>query len=171
MRAVSLFERSAAKIYIFTATGAALNRSNYARAEAGRSRGSIMKVLIFLLFAILGMTTFTMAQKPEQLTLRHGQQKKAGSTGLTVKFMSVVEDSRCPVGVNCIWAGNAKIEVNVADARGSKKFVINTTTGPQRDQYGGWAIRLVSLSPQPPQTGKISPARYTATFSVERLSR
>ena len=130
-----------------------------------------MKTLVLILVAIFAMTTITSAQKPEKLTLGYGKQKTAGNTGLTVKFVSVVEDSRCPVGVDCIWAGNAKITVKVTDERGSKLMTMNTTAGPQGDQYGGWAIRLVSLTPQPPQHGKITAARYTAVFSIERLTR
>ena len=33
--------------------------------------------------------------------------------GVTIKFLEVVEDSRCPEGVSCIWAGRAIVKVEV----------------------------------------------------------
>ena len=130
-----------------------------------------MKILILALAAIFGMTIITPAQKPTNITLRHNQQKSAGSTGLTIKFVSVVEDSRCPEGVQCVWAGNAKIQVKVTNARGSEILTMNTGAGPKGDQYGGYAINLINLEPGKPQHGKLPASRYTATFSITRLTR
>ena len=141
------------------------------RNEIGRSKEVTMRILILTLVAIFGMTTITSAQKPEKLTLGYGKQKVAGSSGLTVKFVSVVEDSRCPVGVNCIWAGNARITVKVTDGRSSKLMTMNTGAGPQGDQMSGWAVRLVALTPEPTDKGKSADIRYVATFTIERLTR
>ena len=33
----------------------------------------------------------------------------------TITFKDVLEDSRCPVGVTCVWAGRAKISVEISD--------------------------------------------------------
>jgi hypothetical protein len=131
-----------------------------------------MKILILTLIAILGMTTITSAAKPEKFTLRPGQQKRAAGGELRIKFVSVVEDSRCPVGVDCIWAGNAQIKVIATDERGEKKeMTMNTTMGPQGDQFAGYAINLVSLTPVPTAKGKAASSRYRATFTVARLYR
>jgi len=32
----------------------------------------------------------------------------------SITFKEVLEDSRCPIGVNCIWAGRAKISIEVS---------------------------------------------------------
>ena len=32
----------------------------------------------------------------------------------SITFKEVLEDSRCPTGVNCVWAGRAKISVEVS---------------------------------------------------------
>lgn len=131
-----------------------------------------MRIVILTLIAILAMTTITSAAKPEKFTLRPGQQKRAAKGELRVKFISVVEDSRCPVGVDCVWAGNAQIKVIATDERGqSKEMIINTTMGPQGDQFAGYAINLVSLTPQPTSKGKAPDSRYRATFTVARLYR
>jgi len=68
------------------------------------------------------------AQKPGTVTLRPGQQKKAGGGTITIKFVSVVEDSRCPPQSACVWAGNAKIQVLIYDRHGKETVTMNTNT-------------------------------------------
>src|ERR1043166_5255821 len=106
-----------------------------------------MKTLVLTLIAIFGMATIVSASKPETITLKRGQQKRAANGEVILKFISVTEDSRCPTDTNCIWAGNAKVQVRISNGRGgSKMAIMNTTTGQLGDQYDGWAIYLTSLA-------------------------
>jgi len=131
-----------------------------------------MKRIFLLFIAILGMTTIALASKAETLTLKHGQQKTAAKGEITIKFVSVTEDSRCPVGTNCVWAGNAKVHVKVTTRGGGQKtMVMNTSTGPKGDQYNGWAIYLTSLTPEPKSGKKMNQRSYVATFTITRLQR
>ena len=120
---------------------------------------------------IVVLAAMASAQKPESITLRGGQQKRAAKSHLTIKFISVVEDSRPPEGSMAVWAGNAKIEVRISDRRGSKTVFINTNTGVHGDQYGGYAINLVDLTEKPRSGDKPALSSYRATFSIERLYR
>ena len=131
-----------------------------------------MKILFLSLIAILGIASIGMAQKPETLVIKRGQQKSAVNGEVIIKFVSLIEDSRCPKDVNCVWAGNAKIEVLITDKNGgSKKAVMNTTTGQLGDQYNGYAIYLTSLTPIPKSGKTIRQRNYIATFNVTRLFR
>ena len=124
------------------------------------------------MIAILGIASIGIAQKPETLVVKRGQQRSAVNGEVIIKFVSVIEDSRCPKDVNCVWAGNAKIEVLITDKNGgSKKAVMNTTTGQLGDQYNGWAIYLTSLTPAPKSGKTIKQRHYFATFNVTRLFR
>ena len=124
------------------------------------------------MIAILGIASIGMAQKPETLVIKRGQQKSAVNGEVIIKFVSLIEDSRCPKDVNCVWAGNAKIEVLITDKNGgSKKAVMNTTTGQLGDQYNGYAIYLTSLTPIPKSGKTIRQRNYIATFNVTRLFR
>jgi hypothetical protein len=118
---------------------------------------------------IFGLATIVPAYKDETVTLRTGQQKRAGRGEIRIKFVSVVEDSRCPEKSACVWAGNAKIRAVVSDRHGTKTVTMNTNTGNHGDQYGGWAINLVELSPK--LDGRIKQSSYRATFSISRLQR
>ena len=131
-----------------------------------------MKIMFLTLIAIFGIATIGMAQKPETLILKRGQQKSTAKGEVILKFLSVIEDSRCPTDVNCVWVGNAKIEVLITDKRGgSKKVVMNTTTGPAGDQHNGYAIYMTSLTPSPKSGKTIKQRSYIATFNITRLFR
>lgn len=67
-------------------------------------------LLIFLTFHF-----FTSVEEPLQdspsLELKTGEQAAIGN--VTIKFKKVLSDSRCPRGVTCIWAGEAKVLVAI----------------------------------------------------------
>jgi hypothetical protein len=110
-------------------------------------------------------------QTRDLLTIKMGQQKVDKASGLRIKFVSLVEDSRCPVDVDCIQAGNARIKVRVTGQRLSKDFEFNTTMGPKGDMLDGWAIYLEELTPVPRSNKKTNEKLYTAKFKVTRLTR
>lgn len=111
------------------------------------------------------------AQTKETFTLSVGKQKTAKKSKLKIRFLEVVEDSRCPVGVNCIWAGNAKVKVQVIGARSTKVFEFNTNLGPKGDTFEGWSIVIDSLTPTPHADKTIDPKSYKAKINIERLNR
>jgi len=130
-----------------------------------------MKTRFLTVLIVLSFATVAFAHKPEIVTLHAGQQKKAGRGEITIKFLSVEEDSRCPDGAACVWAGNAKVKVKIGYRKGDAKiFEMNTNMGPKGDQFGGWAIDLTSLTPAK-RAGAKTRLPYTATFSVTRLTR
>jgi len=130
-----------------------------------------MKTLILTLIAIFGLSAFAAAQSPDTLEIKAGRHKTAARSKLKIKFISVLEDSRCPVGAQCIWAGNAKIKVEIKSKVETKIFEFNTEMGPKGDQLAGYAINLESLTPSPTTVGKIDPKKYKARFTVTRLQR
>lgn len=131
-----------------------------------------MKIFILTMIAMLGITSFAAAQSPDTLEIKAGKAKTGSRSKLKVKFISVLEDSRCPTGTQCVWAGNAKIKISVTSKRlGTKVFELNTGMGVQGDQFDGYAINLVSLTPTPAMNGKIDPKKYKAKFTITRLTR
>jgi hypothetical protein len=130
----------------------------------------IFALTLTLLFVFLGMTA-SEAQAQEMVIIKAGQQRTAAKSKLRIKFISLIEDSRCPIGVDCIWAGNAKIRVQVVGERSTKVFEMNSTLGPKGDILDGWAIMLEELTPVPRANRKTNPKNYTATFKISRLTR
>lgn len=130
-------------------------------------------LLLFLSFVMLGATYVASAQTQGELQFRPGQQRTFAAAKLKVKFISVLEDSRCPADTNCVWAGNAKIKIEVTDMdSGEKKTMeINTTTGATGDTIGRHSVRLTSLTPTKRSNKPIKAKDYRATISVGRLKR
>ncbi|MEP6947138.1 MAG: hypothetical protein ABJA02_14555 [Acidobacteriota bacterium] len=131
-----------------------------------------MKVIILTLMLMLGLVVSAWAQAADTLTVKAGKQEAAPRSKLKIKFVEVTEDSRCPMGATCIWAGNAKVRVEVRNrGGGSKTFEVNTTMGPKGERFDGWAIDLVSLTPVPRADGKLDSQVYVAKFKITRLQR
>jgi hypothetical protein len=128
-----------------------------------------MRALFFALILTLAASFFaTQAQATQSVKLGVNQQKDVYGRKLRVKFLSVVEDSRCPTGANCIWAGNAKIKIRIIDAKGrSKEFELNTNLPETKISYGGYDIELAKLDPHPRAEATNKPA-YVATLSVKK---
>jgi hypothetical protein len=84
-------------------------------------------------------------------SLRYGGksivQDAQNGTSLNLLFESVEEDSRCPEGANCFWAGRAVIRL---DVNGTP---IQVTEGMLPDSvqpvFGNYRFTLQSLEPYP----------------------
>lgn len=76
-----------------------------------------MKKLLVLLLFIASCTL--QAQEDDAETPRIAIRLALGDSinidGVLVKFAEVIEDSRCPVNVTCVWEGRAKVKVEVTE--------------------------------------------------------
>jgi hypothetical protein len=130
-----------------------------------------LAVIFLSLFGFLwqGQTTQPVKEVSldEAFTIKIGEQVEIKDINLRVAFVSVEEDSRCPVDVDCVWAGNAKLNVEVK--RSKKKYIsasLNTTVNPKEIDYKGYTIKLLRLSPDRKVNVSPDPASYEATLVV-----
>ena len=131
-----------------------------------------MKIIIITILLAISLVIVASAQTGQSVLVCAGKQVTAKQSGLKVKFVEVLEDSRCPTGANCIWAGNARIKIEVTNKDGGEKtFELNTSSGPKGDQFDGWAVDLVTLTPYPSTKGAIDPKDYIAKLVITRLQR
>jgi len=126
-------------------------------------------ILAVLLTFVLGI--FAQAQTNQKVTVQINQQKTVAKNKLTIKFVSLVEDSRCPTDTNCIWAGNAKITIKVSNGKAAAKtFELNTNLKPQTVSFTGYEIKLTALNPKPATNIRINRNGYIATFVVRKTA-
>jgi Na+-transporting NADH:ubiquinone oxidoreductase subunit NqrC len=131
-----------------------------------------MRTIFLALILTLVFGSIVSAQSNGTLRVRVNQQKTHARSKLKITFVSLVEDSRCPKGTKCVWAGNAKIRVRVADARGrSETFEMNTNMGARGASFDSYAINLVNVEPRPAANVRLNRNAYTATFEINRLTR
>lgn len=103
--------------------------------------------------------------------LRVGRSATVAGEGLTVSFEGVPSDSRCPTGVQCIWAGNAVVQVVLSKDGKAFGAELNTGLEPTSVDYLNYNVALVSLDPYPTAKGGAIPqSQYRATFIVTKTA-
>lgn len=105
----------------------------------------------------------------QEFELKIDQEALLEGEGLTVRFDSVLEDSRCPEGVDCIWSGNAKIRLKSGKQKQTPATVeLNTDAGAKSSSYLNYEIKLVALKPRPKADKPVQPDEYRAVLIVTK---
>ena len=145
-----------------------------------------MKYVLFLLtcFSLLGYLHHQDGDKPDTETLitaslgqafdiKVGQEASISSQQLTLKFLSVSEDSRCPQGASCIWEGNGKVNIELTPADQTSYVVeLNTAMSLESEAtYLSYRISLLDLQPYPSAGSTIEQSEYIATVKVSTGTR
>ncbi len=110
---------------------------------------------------------------PSSVSLGQPFQLPAGKTTalpsekIRITFDRVKEDSRCPSGVQCVWAGQAVIVVALLPPVGGLVSK-DLTLGPTPVTIDSFQIELRALDPSPTADGPVAPSAYVATLVVTR---
>jgi hypothetical protein len=90
--------------------------------------------------------------------------------GLRITFEGVSEDSRCPRGVQCVWAGDAAATFTLVKAPAAAEQRTLHTSGrfEQQTEYDTFVVRLEDIKPYPKEGVEIAPRDYLATLVVIR---
>lgn len=144
--------------------------------ELRRSSLQGMAWLVLTCVLLLGGQVAASAQTARvgrEFNLKVGQVVTLDGGRLRVRLARVAADSRCPVDVSCVWAGNAEVLFEVSGRGWSKMTTLslNTNASPERPaegRYGRYTLKFVGLAPPPRSTRKIAAGRYTATLLVSR---
>jgi len=94
----------------------------------------------------------------------------AAIDGLRVSFEGVGEDSRCPTGVQCVWAGDAAaaFALEISPAAAVHRTLHTNGRFERQVEYEGFVIRLEDIKPYPKDGATIAPADYRAVLVVTR---
>ena len=92
-------------------------------------------------------------------TARLGEIVRFG--GLAVRPIAVLEDSRCPKYVTCVWRGRLRVSVQVGQRR------VTLDDGAPLSVRGGH-LTLVRATPLSGRGETIPPAAYRFTLRFER---
>jgi hypothetical protein len=90
-------------------------------------------------------------------------------TNTYVCFESVLSDSRCPEGAECIWAGNAQAKFRFVKANENPVFFnLNTNLSFTNDTIvGGYKFTLKALNPYPSLKDLNLPKSYKAEIEID----
>lgn len=82
-------------------------------------------------------------------------------------FSEVLEDSRCPVDVICVWEGHASIKLDVKNK--DDQNIILTTIDKTTAHFDSYKISLVDIVPYPVSTSTISQEEYSVTLDISMM--
>ena len=121
-----------------------------------------MKAAI-MLFAVLlsGCTTM----QPVEDGPSAGLGQVAVTNGLSVRPTSIVEDSRCPANVQCVWAGRLIVRTQIK-VGGSWKETRDLELG-KAQQVADGGLTLIAAEPPKQAGAEIDPRAYRFTFDFQ----
>ncbi|MDR6464419.1 hypothetical protein [Chryseobacterium sediminis] len=123
--------------------------------------------------------TSTDNQKDGVLYLSEGENKFLREYQMNVTFKGVSEDSRCPEGANCIWAGVALAQVEVMGTS-TRPMILNLASAdyPGRDyhqsaEFNGYILTLQDVTPSPKsQDGtKALAGKYKIGITIKKVDQ
>jgi hypothetical protein len=109
--------------------------------------------------ALVGCTNPVPATGEGPVGVRIGETAAIG--GPKVTPLEVLEDSRCPVGVDCYWPGQVRLRVRIELGSGTSEAELGTL---QPLQVGDGELKLVGVTPTRTSTRQIAPADYRFRF-------
>lgn len=120
---------------------------------------------------LLMVTAVTSAAQPslgKTFELKVGEWKIIGPEEFTVGFDGILADSRCPIGLLCIWEGDAVANIWAElPASDREEFVLHTHRGfDWHVRYENYEIELVAVAPYPVLYDPIPPEEYVVTVLV-----
>jgi hypothetical protein len=105
----------------------------------------------------------------QEFELKINQEATIEGEGLTITFESVLEDGRCPEGVDCVWAGNAKIKIRMNKQNHKPgAAMLNTGVSPKGVLYYNYEIKLAKLNPPRKADKAVDPNEYKASLIVTK---
>ena len=134
-----------------------------------------MKYLTVLLFLSLPFVSF--AQETPEIShsamLQEGDLFSLGK--VSVVFKEVISDSRCPKQVTCIWAGEAKVLLEIYEnGKFLENRIISSAGGNSMQQFSAagilYNISGIQLLPYPEVHSKKIKPEYTLRLSLSERS-
>ncbi len=106
--------------------------------------------------------------------LNFNKSKKTTAGDIVVNFTEVIDDSRCPHDVECLWEGQAKVKLEVTLNGTDDEVVFIKRAGPfyeniAKDTVGGYVFTLEEVLPYPTGTNSIPQNDYLIKMKIEDL--
>lgn len=130
-------------------------------------RWMVLAAILFLGAPGCSRRSPTAPSEPGSFVLSPGQSISYGS--LTVQFVGVSADSRCPGDATCLQfaAGDATVVLEMSGGGSPRRSELQINdSAKRRVRQGGFVIELTQLSPYPFVSRPIAPGDYRATIVI-----
>jgi hypothetical protein len=129
----------------------------------------VRRALLLLTIAIAGCASTSVAPTGpfnKEVTVAQGKTASVVD-GVSLKFVAVSGDSRCPADAVCIQGGDAIVKLEVTSGNDARDVELHTGN-MQPVTSGNLTIELVQLTPYPFSGKTIQQEDYRATLKVSR---
>ena len=104
----------------------------------------------------------------DTLRVMRGQAGAVDGGRVVVRFDSAGSDSRCPRGVQCVWAGDIPVILAVTTSGAAQRVTLHTGLEPRRATVSPYVLELVDVTPYP---GTEPPNARLAQVAILRVTR
>lgn len=136
-----------------------------------------MKNLLFTFIVFISTIAISQEEKGEspKIAIKIPLGEAVTLENHTIKFMEVLEDSRCPENTTCIWAGRARVLVEVSE-KGKEKIEktlifgkVNNGESDDKELFSNNNSKVsgLSLNPYPNSKEAIENATYVLFVYLE----
>lgn len=139
--------------------------------------------LVIIILLVLGVGGYALTKKDTAVPIVptgeisttttngvRGSEDRALSVGQTETILGLmvtldtVSDSRCPTGVQCIWAGTVIASVTLAVD--GETLTVDMTLNADPVEFEGYLISLTGASPYPKEGDPVDQKDHVLTFHV-----
>jgi len=107
---------------------------------------------------------------PVRLTIGQELNSPKGPGGLIMRYVTLVEDTRCPVGSSCDDPGQVVVRIALRILTGplgeSDIVIKDGQVGTTVKKFGRYSVAFLGLEPKPTASGAASPENATATLVI-----
>jgi hypothetical protein len=121
---------------------------------------------IHVLFTTACLGNSPTAPVDRQVVLAPGQTTEVAA-GLSLRFIGVTGDSRCPADAFCVQGGDAIVRISILSNGATAERDLHTGN-MQPVSYEAVRVELIQLEPYPFSSRTIRPDEYRATLRVTR---
>lgn len=133
---------------------------------------SMMLFSCLIVLPIYAQGNFIETKLGEPFNLKVNQTAYISSANIVIKLLNVKEDSRCPIGAECIWQGQVILYLSLINNTDIRNFDITSGSGGKElvsKIADGYEIKVIKVEPYPIRGKEISPQDYDVTMEVYRV--
>jgi hypothetical protein len=104
-----------------------------------------------------------------EFTLAVGESATIAGEDLSLQFVEMVSDSRCPTGAICIWAGEASCLMRITQAGSTYEKVLTQPghSSPSTESFAGYEVTF-DILPYPELGKDVRVEDYVLRLTVSR---
>lgn len=98
------------------------------------------------------------AVRSDSATIGVGETVVFEKNGVAVTYVGLEGDSRCPIGVTCVWEGDGSVRIRLDAGASTVEGVLHTTLEPRSLTIGGHTVSLIDVLPRPVYEKPVAPS-------------